>query len=92
MTEPSFRRFRRVKPRRRWLQFSLSTGFFFVTAFCAVLSTLVVLGDTRVTDAGLAQLHGLTELLFLHLRGTKVTDDGAAQLKLSLPDCKIVGL
>jgi internalin A len=42
-----------------------------------------------VTDAGLKHLTGLRRLTGLRLYGTKVTDDGAADLKAALPKLKI---
>ena len=39
------------------------------------------LGSTRVTDAGLEHLKGLTQLDVLHLDGTQVTDAGLEHLK-----------
>ncbi len=39
------------------------------------------LSETQLTDAGLAQLKGLTHLQALHLSGTEVTDAGLAHIK-----------
>jgi hypothetical protein len=43
-----------------------------------------------VTDAGLLQLHGLTNLEGLTIRGTAMTEKGLQQLYDALPDCHIV--
>ena len=40
------------------------------------------------TGADLEHLKGLTELRYLDLRGTKVTEAGVRQLKKSLPNVK----
>jgi Leucine-rich repeat (LRR) protein len=42
-----------------------------------------------VTDAGLAHIKGLTNLVSLTLRGTKVTVAGVKDLQSALPKCKI---
>jgi hypothetical protein len=42
---------------------------------------LVYLDGTKVTDAGLEHLNGLTQLRWLALNGTRVTDAGLAHLK-----------
>jgi hypothetical protein len=47
------------------------------------------LTDTRVSDAGLAHLKGLTNLTTLQLERTQVTTEGVAELKKSLPDANI---
>ena len=47
------------------------------------------LDNTHVTDAGIAQLKGLTRLEKLSLRGTRVTDVGVADLKRSLAGVSI---
>ena len=44
---------------------------------------------TKITDAGLVHLKGLTNLQSLHIGGNKVTDAGVADLQKSLPNCKI---
>ena len=44
---------------------------------------------TRVTDAGLVHLKGLTKLESLELGLTKITRAGIAELKQVLPNCKI---
>ena len=44
---------------------------------------------TKITDAGLVHLKGMTGLSMLLLQGTKVTDAGVADLQKALPDCKI---
>jgi hypothetical protein len=48
------------------------------------------LGGTRVTDAGLKELAGLTGLRWLDLRGTRVTDAGVDELSKVLPQCHIL--
>jgi hypothetical protein len=45
---------------------------------------------TQVSDAGIAQLAGLTHLKYLYLNHTHVTDAGIASLKASLPALKVV--
>jgi len=44
---------------------------------------------TPITDAGLNALSGLSQLRFLALTDTKVTEAGAAKLKKALPHCEI---
>ena len=46
----------------------------------------VVLSRTRVTDADLAHLAGLTALATLNLADTQVTDAGVAELRKRLPN------
>ncbi len=43
-----------------------------------------------VTDAGLARLKGLRMLLFVDLRGTGVTDKGAAELRKASRRIRII--
>jgi hypothetical protein len=47
------------------------------------------LDNTRVTNAGLVQLKGLSKLTWLNLNNTQVTDAGVRELQESLPNCKI---
>ena len=47
------------------------------------------LAYTKVTDQGLKELFGLTNLAALDLRHTQVTDAGVAQLRKALPKCRI---
>ena len=47
------------------------------------------LSDTRVTNAGLEDLIGLTNLRTLDLRNTHVTDSGVNKLQQALPKCRI---
>ena len=49
----------------------------------------VDLSYTKVTDAGLEHLKGLTNLLSLNLKRTKVTDTGVKKLQHALPRCEI---
>ena len=42
-----------------------------------------------MTDAGLKELAAIKSLPHLYLRGTKVTDQGVAELRKALPECKI---
>ncbi len=49
-------------------------------ALSGVETLYLNLGGTKVTDAGLESLKGLTCTLFLDLSGTRVTDAGLAQL------------
>ena len=58
----------------KWLRNLLGDDF-----FTNVVSVHV--GSTQVTDAGLEQLKGLTQLLGLFLENTKVTDAGLANLR-----------
>jgi hypothetical protein len=45
---------------------------------------------TEVGDAGLEHLKSLTQLRFLVLSGTKVSDTGVQRLQQALPQCEIV--
>ncbi len=47
------------------------------------------LSYTKITDAGLVHLKGLTNLKTLWLFSTKVTDAGVKKLQAALPKCKI---
>ena len=47
------------------------------------------LGDTDITDEGLAHLKGLTNLKSLNLRGTDVSDEAVDKLREALPNCRI---
>ena len=49
----------------------------------------VNLMNTEITDAGLVHLAGLTKLELFDLAETKITDAGVAELKKSLPNCRI---
>jgi internalin A len=49
----------------------------------------LTVSDTKVTDSGLVHLKGLTKLLELDLRKTKVTTAGVADLQKAIPNCKI---
>ena len=49
----------------------------------------VFLRNTRITDAGLPHLAGLTALERLDLYDTEVTDVGVAKLQKALPNCAI---
>ena len=52
-------------------------------------SWIIILEDTKITDAGLAHLKGLTKLQKLDLYGTKVTYAGVKKLQQALPKCGI---
>ena len=54
----------------------------------ANLKTLTITGAANITDAGLHQLKGMTNLTNLKFVDTKVTDAGVAELKQSLPQCE----
>ena len=49
-----------------------------------------VVALTKITDAGLVHLKGLTSLQELYLMRTKITDAGVAKLKEALPNCQII--
>ena len=46
---------------------------------------------SKATDAALAHLQGLTSLQRLYLNNTQVTDAGLAELRKTLPKCRIYG-
>lgn len=48
------------------------------------------LGNTSITDASVPFLKALTGLTKLELRETYVTAKGAEELRLALPDCKVI--
>ena len=50
---------------------------------------MLFLNNTKVTDAGLEHLKGMTNLRKLTLVDTQVTDEGVDKLQQALPDCKI---
>jgi hypothetical protein len=50
----------------------------------------VILRGSKVTDAGLVHLKGLTSLQSLYLQGSKVTAAGVKDLQAALPKCKIL--
>ena len=43
-----------------------------------------------MTDTGLAHLKGLSNLQWLNLVGTQVTDEGVRDLRRALPNCKAI--
>ena len=45
--------------------------------------------NTKITDAGLVHLRGLTNLQKLYLGNTKVTEAGVENLRKALPKCEI---
>jgi hypothetical protein len=47
------------------------------------------LDGTRITDAGLTQLHGATALREIGLTQTEVTAKGIEDLKAALPNCRV---
>ena len=51
--------------------------------------TLLAIGYTKVSDAGLVHLEGLTNLKRMDLMFTQTTDAGVKQLQQALPNCKI---
>jgi hypothetical protein len=48
------------------------------------------LGGSKITDAGLVHLKGLTGLRTLLLTDTRVTDAGVKKFKAALPKCRIL--
>jgi hypothetical protein len=46
--------------------------------------------NSNVTDAGLKYVTGLTGLQWLYLHGSKVTYQGAMQIKRALPHCNVM--
>jgi hypothetical protein len=53
------------------------------------LQQFLVLNGTKITDAGLEHVKGMTRLQMLAVVGTQVTDVGMQKLKESLPTLKI---
>jgi hypothetical protein len=51
--------------------------------------TSLCLNETKVTEAGLKELKGLTNLQYLDLRDTQVTEAGLKELREALPKCRI---
>jgi hypothetical protein len=51
--------------------------------------TTLDLGQTKVTDSGVRELHVLKALTALDLGHTKVTAGGLKDLREALPGCKI---
>ncbi len=49
----------------------------------------LLLGATRVTDAGMRHLVGLKELEYLSLHGTEVSEQRRHQLRLLLSNCRV---
>lgn len=47
------------------------------------------LTGTRVGDAGLSHVHGLTGLKRIYAAHTDISDEGVRQLKEAIPDCEI---
>jgi hypothetical protein len=47
------------------------------------------LNGTQVTDAGMEHLRGLTQLNFLAIKDTPVTDDGVKKYQQALPNCRV---
>lgn len=60
------------------------------TLACPRLTELL-LNDTPVDDRALPALKRQTKLAMLNLIGTKITREGLAELKKTLPNCRIVG-
>ena len=51
--------------------------------------TAVDFSYSKVTDAGLVHLKGMTDLRSLDLRNTEVTAEGVKALQAALPECRI---
>ena len=51
--------------------------------------TYLYLRNTKITDAGLKEVAKMQQLTDLNLDDTKITDENAAELKKTLPKCKI---
>jgi len=82
-------------PALRNLQKLDLTGTSVTDKGAAKLEKLVTLQDldlsyTKITDSGLRHLAGLTRLKVLWLVNTQVTDAGVAELRKSLPNCRII--
>ena len=43
--------------------------------------------DTKISDSGLSDLSGMSDLQTIEIGKTLVTEKGVAQFKLSLPNC-----
>ena len=54
------------------------------------LKYLMIVGMPNVTDAGVAQLHRLSNLENVVLHRTKITAQGLEKLEDALPDCRII--
>ena len=50
---------------------------------------MAVSQNTQITDAGLKRLRNSTQLQYVDLRGTKVTENGRQKLKQELPNCLV---
>jgi hypothetical protein len=53
------------------------------------LKSLNLDAASKVSDAGLVNLHGLKQLTDISLTGTEVTPSGVEKLKTALPNAKI---
>ena len=53
------------------------------------LETLLLSGCKNITDTGLVHLKDLTNLEYLDLIETPITDSGVAELQKALPNCEI---
>ena len=51
--------------------------------------TLLDLGGTKITDAGLKEVAEMKQLAILRLKNNKLTNAGVAHLQKALPKCKI---
>ena len=50
---------------------------------------MLSISQTFVTDKGLKELAVLTNLTFLNLESAKVSDEGVAEIRKSLPKCEV---
>ena len=73
---------RRREPAPAWMREKLGDDFFGNV-------TIVFLDNTEVSDVGVEKLKGLTQLQWLDLRNSKVSDEGVAKIQKALPNCTI---
>jgi hypothetical protein len=60
-----------------------------LTGVSALILKDCPLNDTKITDAGLTHLSGLTRLWKLNTAGTRVTDAGVQEFRQALPKVRI---